>query len=308
VSRALHKPTRPGFSRRLRCFLGKPWPEKIRTVGLYARKMFPNLPIPVRLPFGSWFLAWQNDLGNHILAGDYEEPEYAFVQRFLKQGMVVLDIGANEGSYTLLASKCVGAQGLVIGFEPSPRERRRLRFNLWMNRCKNVQVEEIALGAAEGQVDLHVVEKGETGCNSLRPPVVKSTTRTVRVRVRTLDQFLRHNAIQRVDFVKMDIEGAELSALQGAATLLQSLLRPFLLIEVFEIRARPWGYFARDVVKLLCETGYLLYRPSENEGLEAADASQDLFDTNLVAVPMEKVAEISCFLPAQEAPSCLQSD
>jgi FkbM family methyltransferase len=296
-----------GFLPRLRRFLGRPWLEQVRAAGLYARSVIPALPIPIRLPIGCWWLAWSSQLGDQLLGGGFEEPEYAFVRRYLKKGMVVLDVGANEGYYTLLASKCVGPSGRVIGFEPSPRERRRLRMNLWVNHCINVRVEGLAIGSVEGRVNFHVVEGAETGCNSLRPPDIQGKTRPVQVAVATLDQFLRRNAIQRIDFIKMDIEGAELSALQGAAGLLRTLPRPLLLIEVFEIRTRPWGYSAGDLVKMIVEAGYLLYRPIGNGDLETLDPSQDRFDTNLVVVPKERVSEIAGFLFAQETETCQPS-
>ena len=293
-----------GFLPRLRRFLGRPWLEQVRAAGLYARSVIPALPIPIRLPIGCWWLAWNNHLGDHLLGGGFEEPEYAFVRRFLKKGMVVLDVGANEGYYALLASKCVGASGRVIAFEPSPRERRRLRMNSWINHCANVRVEGIAVGSVEGQVNLHVVEGAETGCNSLRPPDIQGKTREVQVSVTTLGQFLCRNAIPRIDFMKMDIEGAELSALQGAAGLLRTLPRPLLLIEVFEIRTRPWGYSPADLVKLIVEAGYLLYRPVGNGDLESVDPSQGCFDANLVVVPKERVPDIVGFLSAQATETC----
>jgi FkbM family methyltransferase len=299
--------SQPGLWPRLGRFLKKPWLGQVRAAGLYARNVFPAMPIPIRLPNGYWWLAWNNHLGDHLLAGGFEEPEYAFVQRFLKEGMVVLDVGANEGYYTVLASKCVGPGGRVIGFEPSPRERRRLRMNLWMNQCANVRVEGLAMGSEEGQVNLHVVQGAETGCNSLRPPDIQGRTRPVQVAVTTLDQFLRRNAIPRIDFIKMDIEGAELSALQGAAGLLRTLPRPVLLIEVFEIRSRPWGYSSRDIVKILTDAGYLPYRPVGNGDLETVDPGRDCFDANLIVVPKERISEIAGFLSVPETHSCLPS-
>src|SRR6266566_2079570 len=229
-----------GLLLRLGRFLKKPWLEQVRSAGLYARNVFPSLPIPIRLPIGYWWLAWNNHLGYQLLASGFEEPEYAFVQRFLKKGMVVLDVG-------------------------------------------------------------------ETGCNSLRPPDIEGRTRPMQVAVATLDQFLRQNAIQRVDFMKMDIEGAELSALRGAASLLRTLPRPLLLIEVFEIRTRPWGYSSRDIVKILIDAGYLLCRPAGNGDLETMDPGQDRFDANLIVVPKERISEIANFLSVQEAHSCLPS-
>ena len=286
---------------RLRRYIRRPWPEKIRAAGLYARYAIPSLPVPVRLPFGAWVLAWNDDLGNHILARDFEQPEYAFVGRFLKPGMTVLDIGANQGLYTLLASSRVGPKGLVISFEPSPRERRRLHLDVWMNFCSNVRVQPVALGATAGLMELFVVHGGETGCNSLRPPAVKGRTSRVSVKVETLDGFIFCHELDRVDFIKMDVEGAEWSVLQGAQRLFATPPRPVLLIEVYDIRTLPWGYAAREIVKHLNALGFRIFRPTENGGLEAEDVCKESFDANVVAVPEERMTEVADFLAQQGA-------
>jgi FkbM family methyltransferase len=77
-------------------------------------------------------------------------------------GMTVLDVGAHNGFYTLLASKKVGPSGRVIAFEPSPRERQRLLSNLWINRCSNVIVEPVALAEEDSVATLFVVSGAET--------------------------------------------------------------------------------------------------------------------------------------------------
>src|ERR1700692_3223566 len=125
--------TKAGWVANLRRFLAKSWPEKVRAAGLRVRRIYPGTPIPVRVSSHLWFFACSNHLGDHVLAGDYEESEHAFVRGFLRPGMVVLDIGANEGFFTLLFARAVGAQGRIVSFEPSQRERRRLRMNLWIN-------------------------------------------------------------------------------------------------------------------------------------------------------------------------------
>jgi FkbM family methyltransferase len=90
--------------------------------------------------------------------------------------MTVLDVGAHNGFYTLLASKRVGPTGQVIAFEPSPRERQRLLSNLWINGCSNVIVEPVALADEDSVATLFVVSGAETGCNSLRPPAASGNT------------------------------------------------------------------------------------------------------------------------------------
>src|ERR1700730_17874614 len=96
VSGSVTASSQLGLLPRLGRFLKKPWLEQVRAASLYARNVFPATPVPIRLPIGYWWLAWNNHLGHHLLSDGFEEPEYAFVQRFLKEGMVVLDVGANE--------------------------------------------------------------------------------------------------------------------------------------------------------------------------------------------------------------------
>ena len=108
-----------------------------------------------------------------------------------------------------------------------------------MNRCKNVVVESCALGDKRGEADLFVVEGREDWCNSMRAPQMDARTSTERVAVEPADDALQRLGIERVDFIKLDIEGAELSFLQGAGcTLAKS--RPVILAEVQDLRCQPW--------------------------------------------------------------------
>jgi FkbM family methyltransferase len=299
-----------GWMPRVRRFLARSWPERIRAFGLQARVMYPKLPIPAPISPDLWFLAWQDHLGDHVLAGDYEEPELAFVRQFLRPGMVVLDIGANEGFYTLFFARCVGIHGTVVSFEPSQRERRRLRINLWINFIKNVRVEEFALSAQESELTLYVVETSETGCNSLRPPAVEGPTRPVSVTSTTLDLFLRRNSLRRIDFMKIDVEGGEWSVLQGAVTALQTAPRPFMMIEVSDLRTRPWGYHSREIAKYLRNLDYELFRPLPFGKLEPMDVIdiQDGSDFNVIAAPRERSQEISSFLVNRQTEDLLRSE
>lgn len=131
-----------------------------------------------------------------------------------------------------------------------------------MNGCTNVQVEEIALGDTEGRAKLYVVRGKETGCNSLRPPDVREPTDATEVMVERLDHYADENDLLRVDFVKMDVEGAELAVLKGATEMLERRPRPVVFCEVYDIRTRPWGYPAREIVEFLRQRGYRWFIPS----------------------------------------------
>ncbi|HME11721.1 MAG TPA: FkbM family methyltransferase, partial [Candidatus Acidoferrum sp.] len=159
-----------GMLPRISRFLLKPWPEKKKSLYFRWISTFPHLPAPLRLPFGAWWLVRADNAGLPISQGRFEEAEIAFVGRYVKPGMTVLDIGAHHGLYTLLASKRVGPNGRIFCFEPSTRERNALLQHLRLNRCKNVTVESLAVGSENTDAQLFVVEGVQTGCNSLRKP------------------------------------------------------------------------------------------------------------------------------------------
>jgi FkbM family methyltransferase len=265
------------------------------------KRFIPTLPGVIQLPFGSWWLSHGSALDECLLQGSFELAETAFLQKYLHGGMTILDIGAHHGYYTLLASKAVGGNGRIIAFEPSPKERGRLGEHLRLNNCENVRVEPFALEATEEKRELYLVEGAEDYCNSLRPPVVHAGTTTITVQTTTLDRFLGAEQIDKVDFIKMDVEGAELNVLKGAGELLAKSPRPVWLIELFDMRTAPWGYAAREVVQLLAKRGYRWYEIQLDGSLTPVEADRDVYDANLVAVPPEREREVLARATAERA-------
>jgi FkbM family methyltransferase len=205
--------------------------------------------------------------------------------------MTVVDAGAHHGLYTLLASKRVGRRGRVIAFEPSPRERKRLRRHLRVNRRTNVDVQSCALGDERREADLFLVEGREDWCNSLRAPQIDARTVTVRVEVERIDDVLERLGVTRVDFIKLDVEGAELSFLQGARTTL-TLSRPVILAEVQDLRTWPWGYAAREMIDFLARADYSWFALTANRNLQPISTHLKTYNANLVALPAERAGEI----------------
>lgn len=276
------------YARRLIRFLRRPWSEKVASVRHKVRRtwlrLFPNSTWAVRLPYGGWWLA-QNDTCSEMIAmGSFEVPEWRFVDRFLKEGMTVLDIGAHCGFYSILASKRVGARGRVIAFEPSPRERGRLEQHLRRNGCVNVQIEPVALSYEEGERELFLVQGSETGCNSLKPPALDQPTKSIRIQAITLDAYLRGHGIDRVDFMKLDVEGGERDVLRGAENLIASVHRPVILCEVDDRRTAPWGYQAKEIFNHITKRGYAWYGLTDWGELTSLETSECY---NFVAVPKE---------------------
>ena len=278
-------------SERLRVFWRLPLIEKYLRVALRTRRVFRKMPIPIRLSFGAWWVVEGSALDHELMTNGFETAETQFVQRFLRPGMTVLDLGAHHGLYTLLASKLVGRKGRVIAFEPSPKERKRLAKHIWLNGADNVRVEAQALGAESGEADLFLADGANDWCNSLRRPA-ESAGQTVRVQVRRLDDVVSQLGLSRLDFIKMDVEGAELDALRGATRILSGAARPVVLAEVYDIRTGPWGYAAREIVRFLAALNYRWFAVHEDGTLELVSVEQNSYDANLVAVPSERQNEV----------------
>ena len=281
----------PTLPQRIWRFLVSPARKKYIALANRAQRLFPRMPVPLRLPFGAWWLAKKSALDHQLIYGEFEKMETEFVRRLLRRDMTVVDAGAHHGLYTLLAAKRVGWDGKVIAIEPSPRECARLEKHLRLNRCSNTELVQCAVGEDPGETDLYLVEGAQDWCNSLRPPAVDEPVRTVQVSVRRLDDVLAELGVHKVDFLKLDVEGAELPALYGAMKLLQREPRPAILAEVQDTRTRPWGYAAKDILQFLIRMDYRWFAIAAKGALLPISCDQEKYDANLVALPMERTDE-----------------
>lgn len=223
------------------------------------------------------------------VGGSYEPNELAFLARVLRPGMQVVDVGANEGFYTVFAARRVAPGGRVLAFEPSPRERSRLERNVRINRLANVQVLPLALGARPGRAVLRVANPEHNGQNSLGAFAYESVSLAgeVNVEVRTLDEVA---AGTRVDLVKIDVEGAELAVLEGAERVLREE-RPLVQLEIFDAALRGQGAGAPALLAHVKDRRYeLLAFTASGQPEVLQGAPED--GTNVVAVPEEKLASV----------------
>jgi FkbM family methyltransferase len=168
---------------------------------------------------------------------DYE-MELAHLERFVSPGNIVVDAGAGCGIYTVAAAKLVGdAGGRVIAFEPSARFTSVLKRNIELNSLNNVRLYCEALSDREGQARLY--HHCRCVANSIAPGDSNSN-RFDEVATTTLDSMLKREGIDRIDFLKMDIEGAEELALRGGKLLLAKS-PPVIVFEMNPSAAHRFG-------------------------------------------------------------------
>lgn len=207
----------------------------------------------MRVHMGDW-------LGTHVyLEGEYEPETTSVVRQLLRPGDTVLDVGANVGYYTLLAASLVGPAGKVYAFEPAPCTRQRLIDNIVLNRLTNVHVKAEAITDQQQTLTLFQGPEDHLGLSSLRP--LDATSATFEVRADTLDALLP--ADETVDFVKIDVEGAEGKVLAGMEPILDRC-RPDLVIEIVDRYLRAMSSSAESLCSRLCGLGYRMYMISSD--------------------------------------------
>jgi len=218
----------------------------------------------------------------------YEEGDWKFVLKIIKPGMVCIDVGANQGFYTILLSRQVGSQGRVYAFEPVSSEFRKLQQNLSLNHCPNVVSEKVAIGAAEGTARMIVCLDGHGSRSSLcSPPAdVKARTKVERVPLTTLDSYSRSQGIPRIDFIKIDVEGGERDVLRGGEEVLDHL-RPVVMIEMADIATSQFGYPSVANYEILKNHGFAMFEVTRI-GLLRPAPRKETFCENLAAIPSEK--------------------
>ena len=153
-----------------------------------------------------------------------------------KEGDIVVDIGAHMGRYTIISSKRVGANGKVVAIEAHPGNFEMLKSNIKLNQLTNVIPLNYAVHSKETKVKLYLPsgESGFTKYNTIMPNWINAQEKFVEVNANTLDYLLQLNEIRQeeVNWIKIDVEGAEFEVLKGATNVLSKSKDIAILMEL----------------------------------------------------------------------------
>jgi FkbM family methyltransferase len=177
------------------------------------------------------FCNLQDHVQRHVyFFGVYEPIEAYLFTSLLKEGMTVIDAGANIGQYSILASTIVGKNGRVHSFEPVPSTFAQLQINISNNQLTNLSLNQSALFSENGTITLSLSEDMLQNIGSYSIGATNSKT-AVKASTIRLDDYIDEQNIPKVDLIKMDIEGSEALALLGMKLTLKRD-HPILLIEI----------------------------------------------------------------------------
>jgi FkbM family methyltransferase len=213
------------------------WPFKIGKEvpnRLLARATNLGLVRPIWFEFrpGLWMQLDIRELVQEtlLLEGIWEPNTTRYICDSLAPGQVFLDVGANAGYFSLLASRCVGGSGKVLAIEPNPVMANQLRQNVQRSRLANIAIIESACSDSVEVRDLYIGNPYNTGNSSLSRDNL-AWTKSVKVACTTVDLLVEKYGLDCVDLVKIDVEGAELQVLRGMSTTLKRL-RPKIITEL----------------------------------------------------------------------------
>ena len=183
---------------------------------------------------------------------NYEPHISSLFCSMLEEGMVVLDIGASLGYYTLLAAKRVGDNGVVIAFEPDPVAFCGLLKNIRLNGWKNVRAFQFAVSDSNGERKMGNLTTHKSFA------VKNNTIGIITVKTISLDSFLDVDP----DIIKIDVEGAELEVINGMKKILAKG-KAKIICEVTPSHLSSLGYSAEEIEETLKQYNYKIYSITE---------------------------------------------
>jgi FkbM family methyltransferase len=166
--------------------------------------------------------------------GEAADDMFAFLERYVQPGMTVIDVGANVGSHCLYAGRGAGPAGQVVAFEPDPNTAELLLRNLAANQMSNVEVHETCLNDEPGPVQLHVNR------DSAKTSMVRQGDTQIDRLAERLDAVIAPGTA--IDLLKIDVEGADYSVLEGARGIFEARPPAIVVIEVSEHASEIWDF------------------------------------------------------------------
>jgi FkbM family methyltransferase len=198
-------------------------------------------------------------------------PDFNYYQHFynVKANDVVLDAGANCGHLSLFFSKLVGKNGLIYAFEPDKFNIERINNNKQLNNDlpDNIKIEELLLWNENKLVDFY--EAGTVGSSAVWIP---DTDKCVQKEAIRIDDWVSKNNILKLDFIKMDIEGAEIEALDGCVETIEKLKPNFAIASYHIVNGEPTYIKVEEFFKII-NYPYKTVRFRKNEIITFAGAS-----------------------------------
>jgi FkbM family methyltransferase len=201
---------------------------------------------------------------------DEYETHLKLLPKFLGPGKVMIDVGANYGFFSLISARLVGEQGTVVAFEPAKSTFEILERNLELNGSPKIKALRMALSDKPGKLRLY--HNADASRNSLAQS--GSSQGFEEVEVRTLDSVVQELRLARIDFIKIDAEGADELVCRGGLEVLKKY-QPAVFFEQNYVAASRLGLKGSGTAEFLAGLGYEFHVCREGEIIKSTNLTED---------------------------------
>jgi len=239
---------------------GKGYGKKNKMINLTVRGIESSLKTDYAEVWAGKMFLHPNDAFRLSIHGIHGAHDFKIFKDNVKVGDNVVDLGANVGYFTLILAKLVGPTGKVFAFEPDPRNLTLLKKNIEYNNYKNVIIVPKAVSNVNDKCTLYVGQK-TFGQNKIYKPEKTRTQKFIPTDSETIrldDFFKANNLLNKISFIKMDIEGAEVLALSGMKKILKlnKNIKIFTEVEISYLEDAGSSY--DQFIDLLTENNFAL--------------------------------------------------
>jgi len=201
------------------------------------------------------FLDKEDSLLLSTRKNNYDRFEIECLKQIIKNGDIVVDLGANIGYYTLILAQLVGKSGHVYAFEPEPSNFEILSKNVKENKHDNVTLVQKAVSDKNSKIKLYVSKRNLA---SHRIFDAEDKRKSIEVDVTTLDEYFQKSK-KPIKFIKMDVEGAEGATILGASKIIEDSKNLVIMMEYFPKWIKKFGDIPEEILKSLVGKKFKLF-------------------------------------------------
>lgn len=225
-------------------------------IAVVLKKILRIKRVTVRTQYGNFFVDPVSNFGNAIFTTkEYEPYMIKTFEANLSKGNSFIDIGANEGFFSIFASRLVGPKGKVFTIEPQDRLHAIIEKNVEINNLKNVTLIKKAISDQKGVTEIILAPDTNTGSSGFTPPVKYYSPKQT-VETDTLLNIINQTGMDSIDFAKVDVEGYEYEAILGSKELFKNKRIKRLALELHPSVLESRGLDGKEIVNFLLECGY----------------------------------------------------
>jgi FkbM family methyltransferase len=220
-----------------------------------------------------------------LSTGYYEKNDTRMIYDLIENNFTVFDIGANIGWYSIGIAK--HKKNIhVYSFEPIPKIFENLQSNLKLNKSKNIKIFNHGFYNEHKNLIFYYYPDA-SGYSSNTPFPGKKNFEMIKCKLTLLDSFIKKNKISNIDFIKCDVEGAELFVFQGGLTTIEQF-KPIVISEISRINQKKYSYHPNAIIQFFKEMNYLCFVADEQGLREIKEINDDTQETNAFFLHTQK--------------------